>query len=421
MDQFGHPISGNLPLGRLVENALAQLEHLGYSRRSMRRYRTIWEHLIEFSRRKKLDDEFSEHLATCFVNEYGFGSREGDKPEEAWRRHIVVGMKALGNFSHSGRMGRIRMNRESISVFPAMKNALQDYEQYCRDRAHLRPTTLERRTRELTIFLDFLRQRNVKTLDQIQAVDLSAFVSCRDHLQPRTVSRIISDVRSFLRFLTLRGITHKDLSLELPKVRVPRDAHIPSVWDTQLIDQLLVAIDRSSVKGKRDYAILLLACRLGLRAGDIRMLQLDHINWADSRIEIMQSKTDAPLSLPLTEEVGQALIDYLRSGRPKTTRREVFLKVQPPFEPFTRNNNLHYSVTYWRQMAGITFGTPQRQGLHSLRHSLATRLLQEGTPLVTISEVLGHATLESTRIYAKADVEALRSVALDPEEVSHAQ
>jgi integrase len=193
------------------------------------------------------------------------------------------------------------------------------------------------------------------------------------------------------------------------------------VWDRELIAKLLGAIDRSSVKGKRDYAILLLACRLGLRAGDIRMLELDHINWEASRIELRQSKTSTPLSLPLTEEVGRALIDYLRSGRPKTTHRKVFLKLQPPFEPFTGSNSLHYIVTYWRQLAGITFRAPQHCGLHSLRHSLATRLLQEGTSFETISQILGHATLESTRIYVKADVEALRGVALDPEEVSHAE
>ncbi len=135
---------------------------------------------------------------------------------------------------------------------------------------------------------------------------------------------MVSDVRSFLRFLTIRGILQKDLSLELPTIRVPRDASIPSVWDHDLIVKLLGAIDRSSAKGKRDYAILLLACRLGLRAGDIRTLKLDHLHWEDSKIEIMQSKTATPLSLPLTEEVGEALIDYLRWGRPKTAHREIF-------------------------------------------------------------------------------------------------
>src|SRR5712692_5200288 len=273
-----------------------------------------------------------------------------------------------------------------------MQNTLRDYEQYCKDRLHLRPSTLRLRTTELTIFLDFLRSRKARTLGEIQAADLSEFVACRDHLQPKTVARVVSDVRSFLRFLTMRGILQKDLG----------------------------AVDRSSAKGRRDYAILLLACRLGLRAGDIRTLKLDHLRWVDSTIEITQAKTGTALSLPLTNEVGEALIDYLKSGRPQTTHREVFLKVKPPFDPFT-GNNLHHIVTYWRLLAGIRFRTPQKRGIHSLRHTLATRLLEKGTPLTTIAEILGHTSLESTRIYAKADVETLRSVALDPEEVNHAQ
>jgi len=182
----------------------------------------------------------------------------------------------------------------------------------------------------------------------------------------------------------------------------------------------LEAVDRSSAKGKRDYAILLLACRLGMRVGDIRTLKLDQLHWDDSTIELTQSKTGGPLRLPLTNEMGEALIDYLKSGRPQTAHREVFLKVNPPFAPFT-GNNLHHIVTYWRLLAGIRFRTPQKRGIHSLRHTLATRLLQKGTPFTTIAEILGHTSLESTRIYAKADVEALRSVALDPEEVNHAK
>jgi len=94
--------------------------------------------------------------------------------------------------------------------------------------------------------------------------------------------------------------------------------------------------------------------------------------------------------------------------------------VNPPFDPFKENNHLHDIIEYWRRLAGITFRSPQKRGLHSLRHTLATRLLEKGTSFPTIAEILGHTSLESTRIYAKADVEALRGVALDLEEVNHA-
>lgn len=420
MEQISFPFMRNLALKRLVAEALVEIERLGYSRRSRNRYRAIWEHLVQFAGRKDFGDAVSEELVVRFIEEYRVGEDELG-PGEGWRRHVVWGVKVLADFARHGHIERAFTEVQAIQLVPAMQKTLRDYQRFCRDRLHVRPATLDRRTKELMIFLNFLHSRKGRTLEQIQALDLSEFLSYRDHLAPKSVSRIISDVRSFLRFLTMRGILHKDLSVELPKIRVPRDAAIPSVWDHELVIRLLGAVDRSSAKGKRDYAILLLACRLGLRAGDIRQLKLDQLHWEDSTIEVTQAKTGVPLILPLTPEVGEALIDYLKSGRPQTAHREVFLKVNPPFDPFMANSNLHHIVTYWRRLAGVKFRTAQKRGMHSLRHTLATRLLEKGTPFPTIAEILGHTSLESTRLYAKADVEALRSVALDPEEVNHGE
>ena len=121
----------------------------------------------------------------------------------------------------------------------------------------------------------------------------------------------------------------------------------------------------------------------------------------------------------MTEEVGEALIDYLKSGRPKTDYREVFLTLAPPFLPFGANSNLHHIVTYWKQLAGIHFRMKQRQGLHSLGIHSQRNCCASETPIHVISEILGHATTASTLIYAKVDVEALRTAALNPEEVPH--
>ena len=351
-----------LPLERLVSDALGELERLGYSRRSRNRYRAIWEHLIEYYKRNNLGDEFSEDLAMRFLEEHRVGE-EMETPGQGWRKHMVWGVRVLADFAENGRVERAFADVGAIHLVPAMENTLRDYIQYCKERLQLRPGTLHGRMAELKIFLDFLHSKKARTLDQIQSLDLSEFVSGRADLplgkirrdrwlQPKTVARIVSDMRSFLRFLTMRGVLQKDLSQELPEIRVPRDAKIPSVWDHELMVRLLGAVDRSSTKGKRDYAILLLACRLGLRAGDIRTLKLEQLHWDDSTIELTQSKTGTPLRLPLTSEVGEALIDYLKSGRPQTAHREVFLKVNPPFDPFT-GNNLYHIVTYWRLLAGM--------------------------------------------------------------------
>ena len=302
MEQTNFPISRDLSLKQLTADALVEIERLGYSRRSRNRYRAIWEHLIEFSDLNELADDFSGDLAMRFLEEYRVGDEKKETPGQSWRKHLVWGVSVLADFAVTGRIERGFADVEAIHLIPDMQNTLRDYLQYCKDRLQLRPGTLHGRTTELTIFLDFLHSRKEPTLDQIQASDLSEFISCRadiplgkirrDHwLEPKTVARIVSDVRSFLRFLTMRGILQKDLGAELPKIRVPRDAKIPSVWEQELVVRLLEAVDRSSAKGKRDYAILLLACRLGMRVGDIRTLKIEQLHWEDSIIEVTQSKT----------------------------------------------------------------------------------------------------------------------------------
>ena len=213
--------SENLQLGQLVADALGEIERLGYSRRSRNRYRATWEHLIEFSRQKELGDEFSADLVARFLEEYHSMDAQVDGPGNGWRRHTVIGVKVLADFAKNGRIQRTHSDVQAIHLPPTMLNTLRNYEQYCKDRIHLRPSTLRLRTTELTIFLDFLHSRKARTLDEIQAADLSEFVSSRDHLQPKTVARALSDVGSFLRFLTMRGISQKDLSAELPKIRIP--------------------------------------------------------------------------------------------------------------------------------------------------------------------------------------------------------
>src|SRR5262249_22858463 len=301
------------------------------------------------------------------------------------------------------------------SLAAPFQTLLDTYGVFCRNHLHCTRGTMRCRTRHLTRFLHFLESHQMSEPSAIQATHISDFLRSQIHLRPKTLAVVVSDLRSFLRFLCMQGSHSEDLSIHVPQVRVAQDGRLPSVWSGADVEALLAAVDRASPKGKRDYAILLLACRLGLRVSDIRGLCLEHLHWSEDRIVMAQSKTGAPLALPLTEEVGVALIDYLRHGRPVTHHREIFLRLKAPVEPFSDNDNLHHILTFYRQRAGIALPAQARKGLHSLRHTLATRLLEAGTSLETIAGILGHLSLESTQIYAKVDIEALRRAALDPE------
>jgi len=409
--------SGALALEPLCQGAAQELLMRSYTIRTVNRYKRVWEQLAHFARAQGLPTEYTRELALRFEQAYGLRDREVLKLGQQWRRHLVFGIKLLDDFARTGTICRFVVETTGLRVPVGMHKPLREYEQYSRERRHLRPTSLAERMHNIAVFLDFLRTRDLESLDTLQAEDLSAFIRTRTAWKPRTVSCVSSDLRLFLQYLFMRDILPRDLSTAIPTIRLASNATVPSVWEPELVERLLAVVDRSSPKGKRDYAILLLAARLGLRLGDIKGLTLDHLHWTTSTIEIVQNKTGEPLVLPLIEEVGTALIDYLRAGRPPVAHRHLFTNLTPPFDPICERDRLYRVVAFWRELAGIKFRTPQRQGLHSLRHTLATRLLGAQTPFPVISAVLGHASPATTFIYAKADVEMLRIAAIDPEEV----
>jgi len=419
MDLLNSNGPGALALEPLCQGAAQELLMRSYTIRTVNRYKRVWEHLADFASAQGLPAEYSRELAVRFEQAYGLRDGEVLKLGQQWRRHLVFGIKVLDDFARTGTITRFAVETTGLRVPVGMHKALREYEQYARERRHLRPTSLAERMHNIAVFLDFLRTRGLESLDTLQAEDLSAFVQSRTAWKPRTIACVSSGLRQFLQYLFMRDILPRDLSTAMPTILLASNATVPSVWEPELVERLLAVVDRSSPKGKRDYAILLLAARLGLRLGDIKGLTLDHLHWTTCTIEIVQKKTGEPLVLPLIEEVGSALIDYLRAGRPSVEHRHLFTNLTPPFEPICERDRLHRVVTYWRELAGIKFRTPQRQGLHSLRHTLATRLLGAQTPFPVISAVLGHASPATTFIYAKADVETLRIAAIDPEEVRH--
>lgn len=409
----------HMSLQQLVSHVLRDLDRLGYGKKSLWRYRTVCKHLIAFAKDNDLEDRYSDQLAKRFVDGWKRHDDHRTVPSKDLHRCVPFIVTVLGDFSRHGHIERTRTDLRNVTIPRAIDKVLQDYEVYCRDRRHLSPTSVEDYIRAIKLFVDFLHARNVHSLDQLKRVDLTDFVVSRQRFRPKTVSGNVSSLRLFLRFLAMRGVLPEDLSHVLPTIRVPRDADIPSVWEPELVARLLEVIDRSSPMGKRDYAILLLAYRLGLRLGDIHTLTLDELNWQAGTIDLTQCKNQTPLRLPLSQEVGEALIDYLKFGRPKTRYREVFLRLKRPFAPFRSNKNLYSIITHWRRAAAIEFRAPQRKGLHSLRHTLATQLLRAETPIHVISDILGHTTTASTLIYAKADTETLRGAALDTEGTHH--
>ncbi len=163
-------------------------------------------------------------------------------------------------------------------------------------------------------------------------------------------------------------------------------------------------------KGKRDYAVLMIAVKLGIRTSDIRNLRPANFNWEQHLVSFTQVKTGEPITLPLPTDVGWAVIDYLKNGRPVSDAPEIFLRAVAPYVSLQNFDNI--LIKHMRK-AGIPLDSIKHHGLHSLRHSLATHMLDEGIPITSIQGVLGHINADSTQKYIGVNVRQLRSCALE--------
>ena len=201
----------------------------------------------------------------------------------------------------------------------------------------------------------------------------------------------------------------------MPRIKHVVRKQVPSIWTKEEAERLLAAVDKGNPCGKRDYAMLLLIVRLGLRISDVRSLQLSNLKWDLGSVEFNQIKTGHALSLPLLEDVGWAIIDYLKHGRPISDSQNVFIKHIAPFTAFSSNNNLHYLINKYLIRAKIEVPAEKSHGMHSLRHTLASELLQQHVSLPIIAEILGHRDINTTANYLRVDVSLLKQCALNVE------
>jgi integrase/recombinase XerD len=291
---------------------------------------------------------------------------------------------------------------------PAMAQIKARYEAYLREDRGLSPVT---GPRHWFVLGQFLRQRfgdGPITPRQITADDVTRYVVDQIPARsPASAQLHASALRSFLRFLWQTGETNVDLTAAIPPVRRWRLVDVPKYLTPDEVRRLLAACNRSSPVGRRDYAILLLLARLGLRGGEIVRLELDDINWHAGEL-LVPGKGCVRSRLPLPCDVGDALATYLRCDRPRCQTRRVFGRVRAPHRPLGHPSTVSTLVRMALTRAGIN--APMK-GAHVVRHSLATDLLRRGASLADIGDVLRHQQPQTTEIYAKVDLTRLRLIA----------
>jgi integrase/recombinase XerD len=410
----------------LSEAVLAELQRLGYAAQTISSYRRLYGKLLRYAEGIGVE-EHSIELCERWLRESlrieptlvasGKNSqynRQDYYPIRAcqclteWRLHGCLALKKQGKLA-------------ALPMPPQFCCGYDSYVAFCRDAGYSERGTYTRlnRVKRMLLFFD---QHGVSDFNSISAIDVSAFYRSQIELDSGTVAAMLTASRVFFRHLYRTGVTEEDLSEKLPLVKPNRQFRLPRTWCQEDVLAVLNSIDRGNPVGKRDYAILMLISRYGLRSVDVKTLKLSDLKWNDRAIEIIQSKTGTPLRLPLLRDVGWALIDYLRNGRPPSECPEVFLTCTVPIRPFGLHSCGLNSILAKRvREAGVRTAAELPKGMHSLRHTLASVMLAKGVALPVISSVLGHLTSETTGIYLHTDIERLRDCALDPEEVlSHA-
>jgi integrase/recombinase XerD len=394
-------------IGGPIEQYVSSLAEHGYAARNVFRRVPVLVQFGEFARERGATDvvDLSAHV-DAFVELWTkkHGSRctaparkkvasEARNPVEQMLRLVVPGFRgqrrAWARTPFEGRAGR--------------------FFDHLVDERGLRPATLHHYRHHLCSFEAYLGRIGCRDLKAISPPILGAFVvESAGRYRPTSVRDRCGVLRVFLRYLHRERLIPKDLSECVEMPRGYRLSGIPRsiAWDD--VRRMLEAVDRRTVVGRRDHAILVLLITYGLRAREIAAMTLDDIDWKRERIRVPERKAGHSTGYPLSPTVGAALLDYLQHGRPKTSERRIFLRVLAPQGAFTAGA-VSGRAAHYLHRAGIEV---PRAGSHTLRHTCVQRLVDADFPFKTIGDYVGHRTPESTDIYAKVAVEALREVAL---------
>ena len=383
----------------LVSGLEAEMIRLGYKHSTMVWYRGAWRRLQRYFTAQGVE-EFSLDVAMEWVDEAcGFFAKEQAGTLKQTDVYLFRVAQMLGDYETHGAV--LRRYSRTVSKLSADEAAV-----VARFGAWLRAAERSVSTVRSygTLAAEFAAFAGTRGgLARCDAGITGAFTATLAGYQAKTVEQKLCGLRSFLRFASEAGLTAATAEA-VPAVPSRRQARIPSVWDPGDVARMLDAVDRGNPCGKRDYAIILLVTRIGLRSID------------GNRLSVAQAKTGSRIWLPLLKDVGWAVIDYARAGRPASDCPQVFLRHNAPVGPFSDQDHLHQMLVKYARAARVPVSEERRHGMHSLRHTLATRLMEGGTPVEQIADILGHQSVASTGVYLKSSLCLLSRCALDPDE-----
>jgi len=399
------------PLKELLQDLEQELLRLRYTEGSMKYYRNRWKKLLQFAADKN-EVYYSEQLGIDFVDQY-FHIKEKNfnkvlSQKDTQELRII---RMVGDYQLHHTVLRRYYKHYDLLTDPYYVEISTNFEAYCQCKEYSDVTT-GHYVKQSAHFMDYLFSQKIQCCKDITLPLINDYIQTLAGYTYKTVEQNICSIRAFLRFLQEQNILPDDLASKTPMIQARKQTRIPSVWTSDELHALIGAIDRGNPKGKRDYAIILLACVLGIRVSDIKKLTFGCFHWEEKKLIFVQSKTHETVTLPIPAEVGWAVINYMKSGRPAVDTQVVFVRHIAPFLPFSETDHLHQLIKDYMRIAHLPT-LKKHRGMHSLRHTAASRMLEHDTPLEVISNILGHEDPDSTAVYLKVDIIRLRACSLD--------
>lgn len=403
----------SITIEELKEKVICYLQKVGYSDTRIAQHQSAWQKLINYmsTHNTKI---YNATIADSFIY-FLLAGRKYDSISR-WEKDIIMCTNRLTEYMETGTV-KYRRTKKFYELNGPIGFTMQNYLIFKRESGISRET-VDEISRYLHQFLCYLTDNNINDVQEINRQILVEYTVFRNGFQSQyTRHRMLGVLKGYLRYLYENSKVSDDFSKTLPKDKFVKQPKLPSTYTSEEIQKLIGVIDRGSPKGKRDYAMVLITAWLGLRASDVCELKFSNILWKQNLIVLTMKKTRKRIELPLLTEVGEAIIDYLKYGRPQSELPYIFLHVNHPYDCLNRST-LHSIICLYLRRAGINCRGKRKHGPHALRHSLAGILLEKKTPVPVISEVLGHTNTESTRHYLRIDMNSLRQCALDVPSVS---
>jgi len=396
----------------LTEAASKYLMDRGRSKQTIWIYNWIWQRIKVFMDTRNLKNVNSEIVAAYLIETYGNHQVSTLTKHE---KHCYRCALCLAQFAETNKMIEIINRRETVVLTGEFGKLISQYVNHKKS-LRLCDKTLRSYSWYLYRFQTFLYQNEIYSPEALSPLVIVNYVSVLLPDAAGAKHLALSIIRNFLSYLYGIGRTTRDLSLVVPRHNYKKQAKLPSVYKREEVSLILDSIDRSTVAGKKDYAIIMLAVRLGLRASDISGLEFRHLLWSQNTISFQQRKTKETIRLPLTADVGEALIDYIKYARPISKDTFVFLEKNYPHHPI---HSKRVSKTADRIIlgSGVKVGD-RRHGSHSLRHTMASTLLEKQVSLPVISSILGHSSIQTSMCYLRIDIETLRQCAIEVPEIA---